>query len=125
MRPLSKNFVRLAVLYSLIGLGVGIMMVSIDDHSQMPTHAHIMLIGFVTMFLYGIFYRLWPEAENGWLPMIHFMIANVTFLGFSTGFWMIYAGAPEMGEMFTAPSTTLFLLNQVLFARIVFKGTKS
>lgn len=66
MRPLSNNFIRLAVVYSLIGMGIAIMMVSVDDHSQMPTHAHIMLIGFVTLFLFAVF--LSPVARSGNRP---------------------------------------------------------
>ena len=125
MRPLSNNFIRLSVLYSLIGMGIAIMMVSVDDHSQMPTHAHIMLIGFVTLFLFAVFYRLWPEAETGPLPVLHFWLTNLSFVGFMIGFWMIYSGAPQIGEIFTAPSTTLFFFNQFLFAWIVFKATKN
>ncbi len=124
MRPLSNSYLRLSVLYSIIGLGVGLMMVSVDDHSQMPTHAHIMLIGFVLMFLFGGFYRMWPEAEAGILPALHFVLTHISFIGFMVGFWIIYGGNPDIGEMFTAPSTTVFFFNQFLFAWIVFKATR-
>ncbi|MBT3700048.1 MAG: hypothetical protein HOE62_13680 [Alphaproteobacteria bacterium] len=124
MRPLSKSYLRLSVLYSIIGLGVGLMMVSVDDHSQMPAHAHIMLIGFVLMFMFGVFYRLWPEAEAGWLPVLHFALTQASFIGFMIGFWLYYGGNPDMGETLRAPSTTVFFFNQFLFGWIVFKATR-
>src|SRR5215813_8493233 len=35
-----------------------------DDHSQMPTHAHINVLGWASMALYGVVYRAWPEAAH-------------------------------------------------------------
>jgi peptidoglycan/LPS O-acetylase OafA/YrhL len=125
MRPLSNSYFRLSVIYSLVGLGIGLMMVSVDDHSQMPTHAHIMLIGFIVMFMFGAFYRLYPDAEKGVLPVLHFAVANLSFVAFMVGFWLIYEGNPELGESFTAPSTTIFIFNHLLFAWIVFRATSN
>lgn len=124
MIPLATIHIRLAAIYSIIGMGIGLMMVSIDDHGQMPTHAHIMLIGFVMMFLFGGFYRMWPEAEIGILPMLHFVLFNAAFIGFAIGFWIIYDGNPELGEYFTAPSTTTLFFSQFIFAWIVYKATR-
>ena len=112
------------MLYSVVGIGLGLMMVSIDDHSQMPTHAHIMLVGFIVMFMFGVFYRLWPEAEKGYLPVIHFALSHLTFIGLVAGFWLTIEGQTDLGEMVRAPSTTIFLANQFLFAWIVFKATR-
>jgi len=125
MRPLSTSFIRAAVIYSLIAMSIGIMMVTIDDHAQMPTHAHMMLIGFVMMFLFGLFYRAWPQAEAGWLPVIHFIVANLSLIGMAIGFWIIYEGDPDTGEMFTAPSTSIMIFNQALFGWIAFRGTRA
>ena len=125
MKPLASAYIRLAVLYSIIGMGVGLMMVSIDDHGQMPTHAHIMLIGFVSTFLFGGFYRMWPEAEAGILPKLHFILFNASFIGFMVGFWIIYDGDPDLGEYFTAPSTTILFFSQFIFGWIVYRATKA
>jgi hypothetical protein len=34
-------------------------------------HAHLNLVGWATMALFAVYYRLTPQAARGWLPRIH------------------------------------------------------
>jgi len=36
----------------------GIFMAASRDHSSMPAHAHLNLLGWVSLFLFGIYYRM-------------------------------------------------------------------
>ena len=56
-------FFAIAPLYVVIGMALGIYMGASDDHSLYPAHAHLNLIGWVTMALYGTFYALAREAS--------------------------------------------------------------
>ena len=42
----------------------------------MPTHAHLNLVGWVSMALYALVYRQWPAAGQNRLALIHFWVAN-------------------------------------------------
>jgi hypothetical protein len=33
------------------------------DHSSTPAHAHLNLLGWVSLFLFGIYYRMHPTAD--------------------------------------------------------------
>jgi hypothetical protein len=57
-------FFAIAPIYLLIGMGMGIFMGAAEDFSLMPVHAHVNLIGWVTMALYGTFYALAPNAPR-------------------------------------------------------------
>ena len=35
-----------------------------DDHSAFPAHAHLNLLGWVSLFLFGLYYRLHPALER-------------------------------------------------------------
>lgn len=119
---LASRFLRLSVVYVLLGVPLGIFMAASGDISQMPTHAHINLLGFVATSIYGFFYRLYPAAEEGWLAQAHFWIANVGFvalMGFVAAFHAGYAAA----DMGAAALSFVVLLGLVLFAVIVFRAT--
>jgi len=119
---LASRFLRLSVIYALAGVALGIFMAASHDVAQMPTHAHINLLGFVATAIYGFFYRAYPDAERGWMATAHFWIANLGFvvlMGFVAAFHGGYAAA----EMGAAAMSVVVLLGLALFAVIVFKGT--
>lgn len=45
MKGLPASFFASAVVYAILGLILGNVMAASGDHSQMVTHAHMMLIG--------------------------------------------------------------------------------
>ena len=57
-------FFAMAPIYVLIGMGFGIFMGATNDFSLAPAHAHLNLIGWVTMALYGTFYALAKDASK-------------------------------------------------------------
>jgi cbb3-type cytochrome oxidase subunit 1 len=77
MRGIDGLFLRTAVIYVIAGMSLGIFMALSDDHSQMPTHAHMNLLGWASMALYAVVYRVWPEAMRSPLARWHFWIANL------------------------------------------------
>jgi hypothetical protein len=64
MPRVSLWFFAVAPVYVLIGMGFGIFMGSTQDFTLAPAHAHLNLIGWVTMALYGTFYALAREASQ-------------------------------------------------------------
>lgn len=70
----SAWWLKLAVLYLIAGVGLGLFMAASHDHSMFPVHAHLNLLGWVSMALFGCFYRLWPEAANSRLAKLHFWV---------------------------------------------------
>src|SRR5438477_251820 len=81
MKGIDGLFLRTAVVYAIAGMALGIFMAISEDHSQMPTHAHMNLLGWVSMALYAAVYRLWPEAARSPLAPWHFWIANLGAVG--------------------------------------------
>ena len=71
---LSAWCFRLAVLYLIAGVCLGIFMAATHDHSMFPVHAHLNLLGWVTLSLFGLFYRNWPVAAKTRLAKVHFGI---------------------------------------------------
>ena len=62
MRAFALSF-RTAVVFGLAGMAWGIFMAASRDHSSMPAHAHLNLLDWVSLFLFGIYYRMHPTAD--------------------------------------------------------------
>ena len=77
MKNLSGWCFRLAVLYVIFGMVMGEWMASSGDHSQMPVHAHINVLGWVSLALFGLFYKTHPGSEEGKLPLVQFILFNL------------------------------------------------
>jgi cbb3-type cytochrome oxidase subunit 1 len=119
MRGIDGLFLRTAVIYVLAGMVLGIFMAISEDHSQMPTHAHMNLLGWASMALYAVVYRVWPEAARSPLAAWHFWIANVGTLVLTVGVAGVMADHPAF-EAVAATGSFLSLIGMVLFALIVY-----
>ena len=75
MRDIAFVFFLVAVLCVTGGMIWGLQMGASGDHTMVGAHAHLNLVGWVTMALFGIYYRLTPQAASGWLPRIHAALA--------------------------------------------------
>jgi cbb3-type cytochrome oxidase subunit 1 len=120
MRGIDGRFLRAAVLYALAGMALGIFMALSDDRSQMPTHAHMNLLGWASMALYAVVYRVWPEAARSPLAPWHFWIANLGMLVLVVGVAGIMAGREEPFGPIAGVGSILSLIGMLLFAAIVY-----
>ena len=119
MFAIDALFLRLAALYALLGMSLGIWMGISGDHGQYPTHAHINLLGWVSFALYGLIYRNVPAAAQSRLAPWHFGVANLGAVLLLSGVFAILSGHPEF-EPLAASGGMLTLLGGALFAIILF-----
>lgn len=75
MQPLDIKFLLLAATALAIGVGMGIYMGIVHDFSMSPIHAHMNLVGWASLALFGITYRLYPELQSRWAAKLHFTLA--------------------------------------------------
>jgi cbb3-type cytochrome oxidase subunit 1 len=122
MTRISDRFLQLAVLAALTGMGLGIGMGVTDNFTLQAVHAHVNLLGWVSMMLYGLFYRAVPKAAEGLLPVVHFWLTLVSFV-----VMMALLAAVRLGASALAMPLGLISIGMVLamavFAVIVFKAT--
>ena len=103
-------------------MGLGVMMGKTQDMTLAPVHAHINLLIWASMFLYGLFYRAVPKAASGVLPAVHFVVnvVSVGILIFALGRFLL--GDKTM-EPLLAVSSIATWASMLLFAFIVFRAT--
>lgn len=120
MKGIDGLFLRIAVVYVIAGMALGIFMAMSDDHTQMPTHAHVNLMGWASMALYAVVYRVWPEAARSRLAVWHFWTANLGTLVAVAGVAGIMAGHEDAFGPIAGIGSILALIGMLLFAVIVY-----
>ena len=119
MTASSLSF-KLAVLVVIAGMAMGIGMAAAHDHSIMPAHAHLNLLGWVSLFLFGIYYKLHPALERSRLAFVQVVIWSVGTVVLTIGVAAIHLGY-EAAEPVTAMASFIVLAAMLLFAYLVFR----
>jgi hypothetical protein len=77
MRARGVALIRIAAVYMVIGLGMGIFMAVARDHRLASVHGHLTLLGWATMALTGLVYIVMPPTARGALAASHFWLHNL------------------------------------------------
>jgi hypothetical protein len=114
MRDVAFVFFLAAVLSVVSGMLWGIQMAISHDHLLAPAHAHLNLVGWVTLALYGVYYRLTPPANNGRLARLHAGVAIPGVVVMVVGIALVRnGGSPviaSVGAILSVISAGIFLV---------------
>ena len=113
-----------SVLLLLCGMLGGILMGMTQDFSLAPAHAHLNLIGGVLLFLFGLYYRLVPQAGASVLAKIQGCLHIVGAIMFPIGVAIVISKGESMVAVPIIGSLVV-LTAVALFAAIVFRTTKA
>ncbi len=124
MQGLGKAFFTSALVYGVLGMLLGLHMGTSHDHGQMPTHAHIMVIGWLSFAVFGLFYSAYAHATPRLLSQVHFWLAQISFLALVVGLWLVYSGRTEY-EMVPAVSSTAYAVSFLVFAVVAISAMRT
>lgn len=121
MPRVSAAFFAVAIVCVLGGMGLGMQMGATHNFVLAPAHAHINLVGWVTMALYGAFYALAPHASMR-LAWINFIVSVVGALVMIPALIMFLNGGedPKWVPMMSA-GEGITALGAFIFAISVFR----
>lgn len=112
---ISRNFMVIGVVYLLLGITFGIYMSGSGDHEFTPLHAHINLLGFTLMTVFGVVYRVVPDMAGNRLAQAHFWLHQAGALGLLVMLWLLLSGRiGEAGMVPVAPIAELLVLLGIL-----------
>ena len=81
-------FFAAAALYGMIGVSWGLAMSITKDHATYSAHAHLNLLGWISMALMGTFYALFGQAVANWIKLTNFVLSNVGVVCMISGLFM-------------------------------------
>jgi|SRR6185369_77921 len=113
-----------AVLMVLAGMAWGIVMAISHDHSAMPAHAHLNLLGWVSLFLFGLFYRLHPTLDGSRLALAQVAVWIAGTVVLTIGVGLIHTGH-EGGEPLAGIGSFVVLGSMLLFGWLVVRRERT
>lgn len=119
----AATWLKLAVLYFVLGVALGLHMAKSGNHGMYPVHAHINLLGWVSMALFGLIYRQFPALAGNVLARVHFWLYNLA-LPVSMAALYLYLGGNAAIEPVLGISSMLLGVAIATFAVNVLKNAK-
>ena len=114
MKGAARTFFILALCYAVAGMVLGIVMAATHDHGEMPTHAHIMVAGWLMSSVFAFFYHLFPEIGAKTLARAHFWVQAVSGIVLVVSLFILLQGN-EAIEPVTALASVGFLIGTLMF----------
>ena len=85
MAQIDRAYVGLAIALLIVGELLGFYMGMQNDAKWRGVHIAIVLVGFVTIALFGALYRLWPAMKAGTLATVQFWLTLAGVVGVIVG----------------------------------------
>jgi cbb3-type cytochrome oxidase subunit 1 len=120
MDAFVKAFIRASLVWFTLGITLGVAMAAYPPWVvYRPAHAHMNVVGFITMMIFGVGYQLLPRLfghplRSRALAVAHVWLANVGLAAMVAGFVL----APHIGRdsaWVTATGGSLFAIGALAF----------
>lgn len=115
-----KAFIRASLVWFAAGIVLGVAMaIQPSWIVYRPAHAHMNVVGFLTMLVFGVGYQLLPRLfghslHSSRLAIVHFYLANGGLAGLVGGF-LVRPHADTAGRWLIAAGGSLYALGALLW----------
>lgn len=121
---MGQQFIKIAVVYLVVGAVLGLVMGITQKFTLTPVHAHVLLLGWASLALAGIVYHLYPAAAATRLARLHFWLHNAGLPVFMIALGLALSGN-EGAFAAVGIAASVVLAGLVLFAANVLINVKS
>ncbi len=107
---------------------MGSHMAGAGSYEFRPIHAHILVVGWLSLFAFSTYYRLYDVPKKSKLAFLHVWTAILGSIGLTLGMYFYNVNPFQFAESFTmvfyiAGGSTL-LISFLLFVLLTFKYSK-
>lgn len=124
----SLRLIRIAAIFGFIGTVLGSHMAGAGSYAFRPIHAHILLVGWLSVFSWGVFYKIYRVRARklltlqGWTGIIG-------AIGLTAGMWLQFMQPFNVNEVFSLifyiVGGTVLLISFALFVVVTFMIEKT
>lgn len=123
----SLRLIRFAAVFGLIGTVLGSHMAGAGSSAFRAVHAHILLVGWLSMFSWGVFYKIYRVRAKK-LITVHGWTAIIGSIGLTAGMWLQFLRPFDVNEVFALifyiVGGTILLVSFALFVIITMMTEK-
>jgi len=105
------------------GMIWGLQMAISRDHAALPAHAHLNLLGYVSLFLFGLYYRLHPSLDRSRAALVQVAVWIAGTIVMTIGVGLVHTGR-EAGDPFAAIGSLVVLADMVMFGWLVYRSER-
>ncbi|WP_394232354.1 cytochrome-c oxidase [Niallia oryzisoli] len=109
------RLIQISAVYFVIGVGFGLYMSMADAHEFVGVHAHVNLLGWLSLAVIGTIYSVYPELAATKLAKTHFWLHNIALPVMMIGLYFLILGQEALVPVVAAGGTVM-VLAIVLFA---------
>lgn len=121
MPQIAELFFKTAIIFFIVGIGMGLQMSISGNHNVIGAHAHTNLLGWVTMALFGIYYALNPAKAEARLATIHYWVYTIGVAVLVPSLYALYLGYLAIEPLVALASLAAFA-GVLVFAAVVFRA---
>ena len=123
----DRSFLVIGLGYAVLGMGLGIYMAATRDHSQLVTHAHLLLVGFLLSIIYALIHRLWLDSPGRILSRLQFGAHHLGTVMMVGGLFLLYGGhyPHDTLEPLLASASIIVLVAMILMVVLVIMPERS
>jgi hypothetical protein len=124
MPKVAHWFFRVAVVFLILGILMGLQMSITGVYNVTGAHAHTNLLGWVTSALFGGFYALNRNVAESKLAKVHFWAHTISVAIMTPSLYLVFLGYTALEPVLAIVSLIAFA-SVLLFAFIVFSAGRS
>ncbi len=121
-----RTFLKASLAWLSLGVTLGVAMAAHPMWTvYVPAHMHVMLVGFVTMMIYGVAYHVIPRftghpLHNRRAAEVHWWLANGGLALMVSGF-VTRVARPDLGTVVLAAGGVLSALGAHIFVYLIWR----
>lgn len=120
---MGAKWIKLAVLYFIIGIAIGLFMSATIQLKWAAAHAHVNLVGWASTAIIGLVYQAYPKAGTSLLATWHFWLYNIGLPFLLISMFMVQIpNAVGFAHIFTFGGGGALSLGIILFIINVFSN---
>ena len=126
MKSFDRAYLIWALSYAAAGMGLGIFMAISKNHGQLVTHAHILLVGFVTSLIYAVIHKLWLPAPPRRMATVQFVLHQAGCLVMFSGLLLLFgsmATEEQLSPLLGSAAIAVILGMLLMLLMVVRAGT--
>ncbi len=114
-------YLRMSVIYFVLGVVIGIAMVLWPDSTldYITVHVHLNLLGFMSMMIYGVGYHILPKFSGAFIHSpkimnIQFWVANAGLIGMAVSWPLMLREVLIVSSFLSLAAVLLFTYNMLM-----------
>lgn len=120
MPAISRFYFLTAICFLIAGIVIGLKMSITQDYAAVGAHAHVNLLGWVTMSIFGTYHALNPSGASSRLARIQAYIYVLGVVVMAPALYLLLTGTPAAEPVVAAASITVFV-GVLMFAAIIYR----